>query len=164
MGIEHLSRKQCIEAGVAVYDVLSRDIRIDLKLFAVLQQPLGFLNRGQSPILFLEFFRNVLKDMTIGNTISNIHANIFDGPFLTISCHMVVEPPNKNFFRLELIHNAFFLIFGLEHHHFRHTADVDMSEDVDSDDLPDETENNMLFLLANQLRGHVNNHTPDRLG
>jgi hypothetical protein len=106
----------------------------------------------------------VLKDVAIGNTISNITANVFDGSFFAIGCHVVVEPSNKNFLRLKLIHNAFFLIFGLKHYHFGHTANINVPENIDSDDLPDETEDDMLLLLSDQRRVYINDHTSDRLG
>ena len=159
MIVEHLSGEQGVETGTSVNNILCFDVRINSELFAVLHQSFSFLNRCQSPVVLLEVVADMFEDMPIGHSVGHILPKILNLPLLTIQGHVVVQPPNQNLLWLQFVDNTFVFVLGFEQNHLWYAANVDVTEDVDSNDLPDEPKDKMLLFLSDELRLDVNNHT-----
>lgn len=163
VAVEDLGREQEVQTGGPVDDVLGLYVGDDVEFLAVLEDAVGALLGVQSPVVLLEVVGEVFEEMPISLPITNILPEVLDHLLAAIHGQEVVEPPEQNILRLELKHNISILLLLLQNNQLRHTPQVDVSEDVYSDDLPDKPEHNMLLLLTNILWVHVHHHTANRL-
>lgn len=145
-------------------DVLRNYIWLHLQFSTHFYQFVGFFFSCILPIILLKFITDVWEDMSVSNSISHILMKVLNFPLLIIELHMVIEPSHQNILRLQFEEYIIILSFFFEHHHLRYISQGDLSEEVHSDKLPDETQRNMLLLLSNEVRVDVNDNTACRFG